>query len=251
MSTTPRQLLVAGATGSIGRRVVTIAQEHGLNVRALVREPARAERHLSGAELIVGDLVRPASLTAAVRGADAVVFTHGGPGDADSARRIDYGGVANVLHALAGSRPRIALMTSIGVTHGLGSYAELLGWKRRSERLVRASGSPYTIVRPGWFDSINAGDSRLVFDQGDTGNGGIGRDQVADVLVRSLLTDSSRSRTFELFAEPGEAPTDWDTMFSNLAPDAAGSPHGAGDRTTAPLEAEPAEVQQDLQRLRA
>jgi len=46
-------------------------------------------------------------------------------------------------------------MTSIGF-HGpdrqLQRHPEAHDWKRRSERLVRASGHRYTIVPPGWFD---------------------------------------------------------------------------------------------------
>jgi len=41
----------------------------------------------------------------------------------------------------------------IGVTNREGDYnrqTEAHDWKRRGERLVRASGLPYTIVRPGW-----------------------------------------------------------------------------------------------------
>src|SRR4051812_47808768 len=94
-------------------------------------------------------------------GADAIVFTHGGPGSPDTARRIDYGGVANVLGALDGATPRIALMTSIGVTrhpNPTDAVGQLLDWKGQSEGLVRASGSPYTIVRPGWFDNVGPGD---------------------------------------------------------------------------------------------
>ena len=56
---------------------------------------------------------------------------------------------------VASQNARIALMTSIGVTDRAGSYnrtTEAHDWKRRSERLVRATGLPYTIVRPGWFD---------------------------------------------------------------------------------------------------
>jgi uncharacterized protein YbjT (DUF2867 family) len=40
-------------------------------------------------------------------------------------------------------------MTSIGVTNRTGPYnraTEAHDWKRRSERLVRATGHPYTIV---------------------------------------------------------------------------------------------------------
>src|SRR4051794_32775813 len=85
-------------------------------------------------------------------------------------------------------------MTSIGVTRHpdpTDSVGQLLDWKGQSEGLVRASGSPYTIVRPGWFDNVGPGDDRLVFEQGDTGNGGIGRDQLAEVLVRSFARRSS------------------------------------------------------------
>ena len=250
MSHTPESVLVVGATGSVGRRVVAAAQRHGLDVRALVRDTGRAERVLPGVELVAGDLQQPPTLSPALQGVDALVFAHGGNGSPDQARRIDYGGVAAVLRALDGRTPRIALMTSIGVSrrgaYG-GSTGELLDWKRRSERLVRASGSPYTIVRPGWFDDVGPGDERLVLEQTDTGNGGIGRDQLAEVLVRSLLTHTAAGRTFELFAEPGPAPSDWPGLFGGLAPDPAGELDALGDPATLPaVGEEPGVVQEDL-----
>src|SRR5215212_8667204 len=117
-------------------------------------------------------------------------------------------------------------MTSINVTTTIdGPYADLMSWKRRSERLVRASGAPYTIVRPGWFDATGPGDNRLVLAQGDTGTGAVSRRQVlaqgdtgtgavsrrqvAEVLVRALFTDEAAGRTFELFATAGDPPQDW------------------------------------------
>ena len=131
MTDRPTTVLVVGATGSIGRRVVAAAQRHEVRVTALVRDPARAERTLPGVDLVRGDLQQPTTLAAAVQGVDAIVFTHGGSGSPDEARRIDYGGVANVLHALDGRTPRIALMTSIGVSrrgaYG-GSTGQLLDW---------------------------------------------------------------------------------------------------------------------------
>ena len=85
---------------------------------------------------------------------------------------------------------------------------------------------------------------------GDTGNGGIGRDQLAEVLVRSLLTDTAVGRTFELFAEPGPAPSDWAGLFDALAPDPAGSLDAVGDPATLPsVGEEPPAVQEDLERL--
>ena len=87
------------------------------------------------------------------------------------AETVDYGGVRNVLAALGPRTARIALMTAIGVTNRTGAYnrsTEAHDWKRRSERLVRASGLPYTIVRPGWFDYNDPDQHRLVLLQGDT-----------------------------------------------------------------------------------
>ena len=251
MSQRPTRVLVVGATGSIGSRVVAAAQRLDLPVRALVRDIARAEQVLPGVDLVRGDLEQPGSLADAIEGIDAVVFVHGGNGSPDQARRIDYGGVAHVLHALDGRTPRIALMTSIGVSRqGRGSVGELLDWKRRSERLVRASGAPYTIVRPGWFDHVGRGDDRLVLEQGDSGNGGIGRDQLAEVLVRSLLTDTALGRTFELFAQSGQAPSDWDALFTGVRPDPAGSLDSVADPATLPpVTDEPSPVPTDIARL--
>ena len=160
----PRRLLVVGATGGIGSRVVAAAQRHQLPVAGLVRDLERGERVLPGAELVEGDLDDAAGLRAAVRDVDAIVFTHGSHGAPEAARRIDYGGVANVLRALDGAKPRIALMTSIYVARRedpASSVGQLLDWKRRSERLVRAYGALYTIVRPSWFDHVEPGDEVL------------------------------------------------------------------------------------------
>jgi len=70
-------ILITGATGKVGSRLVKRLAERGDQLRALVRDPKRAE-DLRGdrrdrIELVVGDLLDPDSLAAAVRGADAVV----------------------------------------------------------------------------------------------------------------------------------------------------------------------------------
>lgn len=244
--TTPRKVLIIGATGGIGRLAVAAASRHGLQVRALARDAVRAGKLLPGIEIVRGDLEDPASLAAAVRDVDAIVFTHGSDGDGrpGSYQRIDYGGVANTLRALDGRLPRIALMTSINVTRRGGPYGELLDWKRRSERLVRRSGAPYTVVRPSWFSST-AG-NRIVIEQGDAGSGSVSREQVAEVLIRSLLTDTAKGKTFELYATSGQETTDWNGLFGTAVPDAVGALDGVRDTNNLPLDEEPALVREDL-----
>jgi uncharacterized protein YbjT (DUF2867 family) len=245
-------VLVVGATGQTGRVVVAPALEHGLQLRALARDVNRARRLLPGAEVVEGDLTNAATLADAVDGVDAVIFTHGATGGRGAYERVDYGGVTNVLRALGNRRPRIALMTSINITTTTtGPYADLMSWKRRSERLVRASGAPYTIVRPGWLDTGSPSDQQLVLAQGDTGTGSVSRRQVAEVLVRSLLIEEAVGRTFELFATAGKPPQNWPALFASTAVDEPGNLNGAHDPPTLPVEDEPPAVRRDLDALTA
>jgi uncharacterized protein YbjT (DUF2867 family) len=166
--------------------------------------------------------------------------------------------VRNILAALGSRKVRIALMTSIGVTNRTGSYnrsTEAHDWKRRSERLVRASGSPYTIVRPGWFDYNKSDEHKLLFLQGDTRQAGnssdgvIARRQIAEVLVRSLCSAHALRKTFELVAEKGAAQKDLELLFAALDPDAQDALDAVRDTSNQPLEDEPQRVKDDLRML--
>ena len=249
-------VLVVGATGSIGRLVVEEAVRQGHAVRALVRNQRKAAA--ASARSAGGSRRRHAPRDAPARcdGVDAVVFTHGSEGGGKAgAESVDYGGVRNVLRALGSRKARISLMTSIGVTDRTGAFnrsTEGHDWKRRSERLVRASGLPYTIVRPGWFDYNGPDEHQLVLLQGDkrhAGNpsdGAVARRQIAEVLVHALGSDQALRKTFELVAKHGEAPRDFDTLFAPLEADPPGVLDGVRDMANMPLEKEPQRVRDDL-----
>lgn len=249
MTDRPSTVLIAGATGSIGRYAVAEALRQGYVVRALVREKGRAARILpDGVEVVVGDLVRPDTLGPALEGVDAIVFTHGSTTSERDVRDNDYAGVANVLKVLDGRRVRIALMTAIGTTRPGFAYAT---WKLRSERLVRASGNPYTIVRPGWFDYNDRGQRTIVMLQGDKRQAGspadgvIARDQIARVLIDSLRTDAADHKTFELISEHGPEQEDLSEVFAALTPDPVGSLDGAEDTVNLPVAREPEVFRRD------
>lgn len=98
-------VLVIGATGSIGHLVVEEAIRQGCTVRALVRNPGKAREVPTEARVVIGDVTRPETLSDAVDGVDAVVFTLASDGAGKvGAESVDYGGVRNVLRALASGR---------------------------------------------------------------------------------------------------------------------------------------------------
>ena len=164
-----------------------------------------------------------------------------------------------MLAALDGQPVRIALMTAIGVTNREGDYnrrTEAHDWKRRGERLVRASGLPYTIVRPGWFDYNKPDEHRLVLLQGDRRHAGdpsdgvVARQQIAEVLVASLTSVEALRKSFELVATRGEAQDDLDSEFARLDADPPGALDAVHDVANMPLEGEPQRVRADLQVVR-
>jgi len=241
-------VLVVGASGSIGRHVVAESLRAGFETRALVRDPEQALLFPEATRVVVGDPADAGVLAEALEEVTGVVLTQGTYRDAD-AERVNYRPVKAVLDALR-APARIALMTTLGVTKPTTGH----DWKRRAERLVRASGLPYTIVRPGWFDYNEPDEHRLVMLQGDRRwagspeDGVISRAQIAQVLVASLTSDAADHKTFELVAEKGDGPADLDPLFAALAPDTALD--GRYDRDNLPLADEPAAVISDLDVLR-
>jgi uncharacterized protein YbjT (DUF2867 family) len=261
MTAPPMKVLVVGATGSIGTLVVDEALRQGHAVRALVRNPAKARDLPRATQVVIGDVTRPETLADATAGVDAIVFTLGSDGSGKiGAERVDYGGVRNVLAALGSRTARIALMTAIGVTNRTGSYnraTEAHDWKRRAERLVRASGRPYTIVRPGCSDYNGPNQHRLVLLQGnrrqagDPSDGAVARRQLAEVLVHSLSSNHALRKSFELISAEGSAPTDFDALFAPLDADPPAALDAVHDLANQPLEEEPQRVRDDLNALRA
>lgn len=119
---------------------------------------------------------------------------------------------------------------------------------------MRASGLPYTIVRPGWFDYNKADEHHLVFLQGDRrhagdpSDGAVARRQLAQVLVASLTSDAALRKSFELVAEKGSAPRDLEPLFSRLDPDPVDALDAVHDVANMPLNQEPQRVRDDLTR---
>ncbi|MBX5468489.1 MAG: NAD(P)H-binding protein [Thermoleophilaceae bacterium] len=72
--------LVTGATGKVGNALAALLVERGHEVRALVRDPARAAPLLPpGVEAVGGDVTEPASLRPAVEGCEVVFNAMGLP----------------------------------------------------------------------------------------------------------------------------------------------------------------------------
>ncbi len=115
------KILLTGATGKVGSRLAKRLAERGDSVRALVRDPARAEA-LRGerCELVKGDLLDPDSLVAAARGVDAVVhcaaFFRGAT--PEQARAVNDLGSQHLARAARAAAVKRFIFTSTGLVYG-------------------------------------------------------------------------------------------------------------------------------------
>jgi uncharacterized protein YbjT (DUF2867 family) len=220
-------VLVAGASGQTGRLVVEQLVAEGYTVRALVREPGKANGSFpAGVQLVAGDVKDPASLGPAVAGMSFVISAVGaksGKGP-DRPEMIDYEGVKNLVDAARAAKVRqFVLVSSRAVTQEDNPlnrmFGDVLKWKLKGEDALRASGIPYTVVRPGGLLNAPGRQKTVVFEQGDTVTSAqttISRADVADICVQALKYPEARNRTFETHTIEGPPTTDWRALFAAL-----------------------------------
>jgi len=143
-------ILVTGGTGFVGTHLVRRLRAENVPVRVVVRNPGRAEplRDL-GVELVTGDVSDKKSLESAARGAERVVHLVGiiqeGPGFSFQDVHVD--GTRNVVEAAQSSGVRhFFYQSALGTRPGAKSMYHRTKWQ--AEEAVRASGIPFTILRP-------------------------------------------------------------------------------------------------------
>ncbi|WP_329252372.1 SDR family oxidoreductase [Streptomyces sp. NBC_01478] len=145
-------VLVVGATGSLGSKVVDELLARGKNVRALVRPTSDASRLESrGVQIARGDMLDIGSLVAAMNGADAVIttaagYTRGGK----NANDIDTIGNANLAEAAHRTGIRRFVLTSI-LTSDQTPHVPHFWHKKLAEDKLEQLGVPFVALRPGAF----------------------------------------------------------------------------------------------------
>jgi uncharacterized protein YbjT (DUF2867 family) len=138
------QVLVAGASGFVGRRLCPALEAAGYAVRAMTRHP---ESYHGAGEAVRGDVHDGASLDVALAGCDAAYYLVHSLGEADFEQR-DADAARAFAHAAAGAGLR-----RIVYLGGLGDDADDLSTHLRSRReveeLLGSGGVPVTTLRAG------------------------------------------------------------------------------------------------------
>jgi uncharacterized protein YbjT (DUF2867 family) len=156
-------VIVFGATGTVGKLAVAELLSAGHTVTAFARHPEKLGQGDPKLAHHAGDALKPADVSAAVKGQDAVLVVLGAGMSRKSRIRSD--GTLNVIRAMQDHGPRrLIVQSTLGARD---SWNTLNFWWKRvmfgallapvfrdhelQEGLVEASGLDWTIVRPGAF----------------------------------------------------------------------------------------------------
>jgi len=137
-------ILVTGATGNVGRQVVEQLTKRGAKVRALVRDPSKAQ-FPAGVEVVQGDLLDVDSVRSAFSGVSTLFLLNGVVADEFTQALI----ALNVAREVGIERfVYLSVIHSdiyVNVPHFAGKFGV--------ERMIEQMGLNATILRPAYFIS--------------------------------------------------------------------------------------------------
>lgn len=229
-----KSVVVAGATGRTGRRIVAEALAAGYFVRGLSRNPDRAQaRYGTDVDWFACDVRNPLSVAEGLKGMDAVFCAIGytefaGP---NGGQFVDYLGVRHLIDTAVKNQAKYFVLISSGssgpardqTTNPLFGYVGY--WKTKAEDRLKASGMPFTIIGPAGLIDEPGGErairamkrpeyiklpmAKRVVDIGD----------VAAVAVASLTEPVLRGKSFALLNDDNGPDFDWRQDVAKLPPE--------------------------------
>jgi uncharacterized protein YbjT (DUF2867 family) len=156
-----QRVLVTGATGYVGGRLVPLLLERGYRVRVLARDRDRLEGRswLDRVELVVGDVLDPATLPAALDGVDAAYYLIHSMGRSGNFGRRDLRAARHFAEAAMNQRvERIIYLGGLGKPGT--ELSEHLRSRQETGAALREAGVPVTEFRA----SILVGSGSVSFE---------------------------------------------------------------------------------------
>lgn len=153
-----KKILIAGATGYLGKHLIAELQERQLPFQAIARNPQKLEHFQLPAEaLIRAEVTQPATLRGQLAGIDTLISTVGITRQKDGLTYMDVDYQANLNLLEEAQRAGVRKFIYISAINGRQMrHLKIMAAKERFVDALMASGLDYQIVRPnGFFSDMN------------------------------------------------------------------------------------------------
>jgi uncharacterized protein YbjT (DUF2867 family) len=186
------KVLVTGATGNVGSRLIQRLKEKGRAVRAFARTVDRVD---PAVERAPGDFMDKASLSRAMEGVTAMYLLSAGEQLPEHE--------ANAIEAAKAAGVKLIVKHSVaGAQYNAPGFP---AWHRAGEERLEASGIPYVLLRPATFASNAAYWAGTIKAQG-TVYGALGStalpvidpEDIAEAAATVLTTPGHEGKAYEL-----------------------------------------------------
>ncbi len=184
-------ILITGATGTNGQEITRRLLAAGQSVRVLVRSADKAQG-LGKVDVAIGDLSKPDTLGPALQGVTRVLLLT--PVHVDAVQWIkNFLKVAQNLHVVKFS----------GMGAGTPEGGDIMIGHGETDRLVRESGLPYTLLQPNsfyqnmlWSAGSIKGQNTFYLPLNDKGQSMVDVRDIADVAVKVLTGSGHEGKTY-------------------------------------------------------
>jgi uncharacterized protein YbjT (DUF2867 family) len=221
-------ILVAGATGRVGMQVVELLLAQGVKVKGTTRDAAKAKAAQPAVEWIQTDFKNADSVKGLAKGVDKIVLTTGANTFRDPTNTpelVEFRAPAMIVdEAKAAGVKKVVLVSSVSATTsdptataGIGA---VMRYKNELEKHIRASGVPYTIIRPVGLWDKPRGEVPIALIPGDVQVPGmVTRGDVALVIIDALANTDAAGKSFTMFNVTHPDLTGWKSAFAKLPKD--------------------------------
>jgi len=204
-------ILIFGASGKTGRKLITQGLRKGHNVTAFVRNPANMKLWDDNLRIIKGDALSPKNVDDAIIGQDVVISALGNKTSQSfwKSNKNISDAVNNIILGMNNNKvKRLLFITSFGVNKKIFPLEKLfvrtILWKLfadipKQEELIKKSNLKWTIVRPARLvDTDKTGQYKVGEDLSIGIFSKISRADVADFLIKNIQNDDLVGKTITI-----------------------------------------------------
>jgi uncharacterized protein YbjT (DUF2867 family) len=195
-----KKVLVAGATGYLGRYLIKELKKQGHWIRALARDRKKLydlANHID--EIIEGDVIRPESIPKICSGIDIIISSIGITRQKNGLTYMDVDYQANVNLLIEANKSGVEKFIYVSVLNAhLMPDLKIIQAKTRFEEALRISGLKYMIIRPNGFFSdmielLNMARKGTVylFGEGEYKGNPIHGEDLAEFIVSTMDSNES------------------------------------------------------------
>ena len=200
------KIVVSGASGKTGYRIVEECKKKGYKVRQLIRNNSKVNSDLKDIETARLSLADNSNLDNTLKNSDALIIATGARPSIDltGPLKVDALGVYRQLESCKRvGLKRVILVSSLctgKLLHPLNLFGLILIWKKIGENFLKNPEFDWTIVRPGGLsENEETNEQNVLYSKIDTQfEGSIPRRLVAKCCVDALSDKNSINKTIEI-----------------------------------------------------